>query len=204
MSIRRRIVLILSGIILFIVIGPALILVARGFRYDFDSGLLVRTGILTIKTEPRGARATLDGKELNPTPLVKRFLDPGEYTLEIFKEGYYPWKKRVAIFEHQVTYIPHTGPKLTLLKKQHQESVVSGQIKDFMMRGDETFYLKKNQNHYEIFRRTSSVSELVSTTTSDLISPEILDVRPDTQEIIMKQGTQLHYVRGKEKLRFSK
>ena len=106
MVLRMRISLIAGGVIIFLILGPAIIFLARGFSYDFANQKIVRTGTLVVKTDPRDAQVSLNGEKLKNTPLIKRFLIPGEYLLEVKKSGYFAWKKQIAIHSQQVAN-PH-------------------------------------------------------------------------------------------------
>ena len=64
MSIRSRFALIVSGIIIFGIFAPVILFFARGFRYDFANHEIIRTGLLVVKSEPRGAQVFLNGREL--------------------------------------------------------------------------------------------------------------------------------------------
>ncbi len=115
MTLRRRAILIAAGILVFIALGPLIVLMAQGYRYDFKNGHLVVTGTLVVKTEPRGAQVSLNGHAASDTPLAKRFLTPNEYLVEITKTDYRSWRKRVNIFERQVTFLPDQNAKINLL-----------------------------------------------------------------------------------------
>ncbi len=107
MTLKSRAFLIFGGILVFAILGPAAILLARGYSFDLATGRIVRTGVLVVKTEPRGAKVSLNGTALKPlTPLTKRFLRPGEYRVEIQKDGFRPWQKRVVVSEERVTALP--------------------------------------------------------------------------------------------------
>lgn len=124
MVLRRRAILLATSIILFLLVAPTVIFFARGYRYDFANHRIISTGTLVIKTEPRDAVAILDGQLLEKTPLVKRFLLPKEYTLEIKKEGYHSWNKIVRIHPKQATLVsPLETEKIYLLSSTQLPSL---------------------------------------------------------------------------------
>lgn len=54
------------------------------------------TGTLVLRSNVTGDRVTVNGKEYGATRLDLE-LEPGEYEVEISKEGYKPWKQTVAL-----------------------------------------------------------------------------------------------------------
>lgn len=93
------------------------VLYGKGYRFGFEPGkiALQGTGLLVTKSLPDGAQVLVDGKLKTATDNTIN-LPPGEYTIKIFKEGYFPWEKRIKIENETVSraealLIP-TAPKL--------------------------------------------------------------------------------------------
>ena len=93
------------------------VLYGKGYRFGFDSNKieLKGTGLLVAKSLPDGAQVFIDGKLKTATDNTIN-LAPGQYTVKIFKEGYFPWEKRIKIQTETVStaealLIP-TAPKL--------------------------------------------------------------------------------------------
>jgi len=55
--------------------------------------------VLTVLVEstPAGARISIDGRDLGPTPLMVRQLRPGTHTLEVRMPGYRLWSQRLTV-----------------------------------------------------------------------------------------------------------
>lgn len=123
MKLRTRVVLIIFGIIAFLVLAPLILLAARGYYFDFEHRRLVKTATLALKTEPRGADVFLDGKKTKTTPMVKRFLVPGEYLVEIKKESYQTWKKRITLLPEQALEAGVEGKIFLLLDSPRKEII---------------------------------------------------------------------------------
>lgn len=110
----------LISIVIFVCLVIATILVVlygKGYRFGLGSGKIEfnGTGLLVTKSIPDGAQVLVDGKLKTATDNTIN-LAPGEYELKIFKEGYFPWTKRIKIQTEVVTraealLIP-TAPKL--------------------------------------------------------------------------------------------
>ena len=197
MTLKSRIGLIACGIVIFLVLAPVIILLARGFSYDFANGRIVKTGALSVKTDPRGAVVFLDNEPSKTTPMVKRFLFPKEYQVEIQKQPYLPWKKRVNIHEQQVVYLPLQGNKISLFLEHPQTSVISTSTLDIFNQGKKVFYIERTR----IFQIDSSGSgkKLAATLPPLLKSPQILSTRATSNgnfEFLIKDQGKNWYLNG--------
>lgn len=98
---RRFIFLIFTGF--FVVTSIIIILFAQGYRFDFNSLKIVKTGGLFIKTSTDGARIYINDKYVESTSGILNYsalisgLTPKNYSIFIYKENYYPWNKIVEI-----------------------------------------------------------------------------------------------------------
>ncbi len=97
--------ILVSGILigLFITIGGiAAILYATGYRFDFNGNgtgnvkFIEGTGLLVATSRPDGARVLINGHLTTATNNTIN-LAPGSYDVEIQKDGYLPWKKKIII-----------------------------------------------------------------------------------------------------------
>lgn len=182
MTLKSRAVLIVCGIIIFLTVAPIVIFLARGFRYDFAKHRLIKTGGLMIKTEPKNALVFLNQKkQKSTTPLTRRFLAPGDYSLEIKKEGFQPWQKTIPIYEELVTYLPSSGPeKIFLFLKNPRSFIISTTTQDFLAPSDEIYYLQKG-----VVYRAAPMGEkktLVATTTADILNPELITANHESEQ----------------------
>ncbi|MFN4212843.1 MAG: PEGA domain-containing protein [Microgenomates group bacterium] len=90
---------IIQRLILLIAFIGTLILViayARGYRLDFKKKSFTPTGILAISSSPKAAKIYINGllKGATDTNLT---LPPGNYHVEIKKEGFTSWSKNVNL-----------------------------------------------------------------------------------------------------------
>jgi hypothetical protein len=105
MKLKNRLSLVGLGIVIFLIVTPALVLYARGFKIDWKNKTLVKTGALVVRTEPTKAQVYLnDELHTSTTPANVRFLMPGDYNIRIEKEGYQSWTKRLSIKSQLVTW----------------------------------------------------------------------------------------------------
>lgn len=105
MKLKYRRIYAFTVILLFVILTPLLILYTAGYRYDLSQKKIIRTGVLTIDSQPRGATIILNGKTLKKkTQTVIKNLKPQEHQVEIKKEGYYSWQKKLAVLPNQATF----------------------------------------------------------------------------------------------------
>ena len=114
---KRFIYTLLSGV--FIIIGSILaIQYAKGNFRLTEQGFVQGTGLLSANSFPTAAEIIIDGKLVAATDDTV-YLEPGEYEVEIVKDGYNAWKKRVRIEKELVVQTNATlfpkAPSLTNL-----------------------------------------------------------------------------------------
>jgi hypothetical protein len=132
MSKKSRTILFIVLFLCFALATPAILFYSWGYRLDFQTKRLVRTGAFYFKVLPKSAyiNVSLPDKSVELTKKTDFFfgsallenLLPKTYSIEIQKDGFYPWKKNLEIKENQVTeaknivLIP-TDPGISLLNK---------------------------------------------------------------------------------------
>ncbi|MBX4191523.1 MAG: PEGA domain-containing protein [Candidatus Doudnabacteria bacterium] len=105
MKLRNRFGLVGLGIVIFLIVTPALVLYARGFKIDWKDKTFVKTGALVVRTEPSKADIFInDEKHKSDTPANIRFLIPADYNIRVEKNGYQSWTKRLSIKSQLVTW----------------------------------------------------------------------------------------------------
>ena len=92
----------------FLISAPMVILYTAGYRFNFSHLSLVKTGLLSITTEPRGAEIFIDGKTTKKTtPEILKNIIPDNHVIHLEKTGYLPWEKTLEIKERETTFVPH-------------------------------------------------------------------------------------------------
>ncbi len=81
---------------LFFTIVFCVIAYARGYRPNFQTRSLESTGIIATSSSPKAAKVYVNGILKGVTDL-NLTLPPGEYTVEMKKEGYTDWSKKVIL-----------------------------------------------------------------------------------------------------------
>src|SRR3989338_1748743 len=90
---------ILIILLTFLVVGTVTIafsLYARGYRFDINSLKILPNGILVIKSDHDGAPVFING-DLRAATNTNIPLSSGIYDVEVRKEGFLPWGKRLTI-----------------------------------------------------------------------------------------------------------
>jgi dipeptidyl aminopeptidase/acylaminoacyl peptidase len=91
------------ALLIFIPLGAFLVIkLAQGYRPDFSDWTLSPSGLLVATSTPNGAQLFIDGKLTSATNTTLR-LSPGEYEIEIKKDGFVTWKKTLPIKKELVT-----------------------------------------------------------------------------------------------------
>ena len=95
---NRVIFSIAAAIIIFLMLYPPnVIFPTRGFKPDFKSGQIKRTGIIVASSIPTGAQVYLDDRLTSATNTNIGFLEPKIYKVKIEKDGYTIWQKEVEV-----------------------------------------------------------------------------------------------------------
>ncbi|HEY1074306.1 MAG TPA: PEGA domain-containing protein [Patescibacteria group bacterium] len=107
-------------VLLFVIISSTLVGLTNGYTYDFSSNQFTQTGIISLTVKQMPVTVSIDGKKklYKKTPINLTYLVPGQYTVEIRKEGYYPWVKTFRIKAGEVKVNPFVRLYLTEINPQ--------------------------------------------------------------------------------------
>ena len=64
---------------------------------------MARTGRITVRTTPPGARVTIDGRDVGKAPLTIPNLGRGAHTVRVMRDGYTAVERRVTITPNEPT-----------------------------------------------------------------------------------------------------
>ncbi|MDP3730325.1 MAG: PEGA domain-containing protein [Candidatus Omnitrophota bacterium] len=89
---------------LYLTLLPIILSYSLGYHIDFHKLVIYKTGILSLRSTPSGASIYVNGK-LYPdiTPARIEELRPGTYSIEVRREGLFPWQKDLAVRPNMVT-----------------------------------------------------------------------------------------------------
>src|SRR5581483_4991244 len=94
--------LLAGSVVIFMLVAPALVLYAMGYRWTALGGA-PQVGVLYIDTVPRGADIFINGQRVGSAPNAVSSLPAGPVQVEIRKAGYQPWHKNIFITPSTVT-----------------------------------------------------------------------------------------------------
>ncbi|KKP60357.1 MAG: hypothetical protein UR56_C0025G0008 [Candidatus Roizmanbacteria bacterium GW2011_GWC2_34_23] len=80
----------------FVVVLASVIAYARGYRFDIEKRSVKSTGIISATSNPKAAKIYVNG-ELKGVTDTNLTLPPENYLVEIKKEGYTSWSKKINL-----------------------------------------------------------------------------------------------------------
>ncbi len=92
-------------VFLIVIISAGVILYARGFKPNLQTGRLDRTGLIVATSFPTGAQVFIDGRLTSATNTNIAFLEPKTYKVRIEKDGYTAWEKDIEVVADLATEI---------------------------------------------------------------------------------------------------
>lgn len=115
---RKQLIISIS-IVVFLLLGTVfVILYGKGYRFGLTSEGkpgISGTGILVATSNPDGAQVFINGHLTTATNNTLN-LFPATYTVRIFKDGYFPWEKKIKVEKEVVSkaeaVLFSTAPKL--------------------------------------------------------------------------------------------
>lgn len=99
---KIRVFMVFSTIIVVSAVGLFVSYYARGYRFSLKNLRFSPNGIFVIKSEPDGASVYING-ELKGATNANLSLSPATYDVEVKKEGFFSWSKRIQIEKEIVT-----------------------------------------------------------------------------------------------------
>lgn len=102
----------------FFLSAPLIVLYTAGYRYNFAAGTVLRTGIISITTQPKGTDVYIDDQLVGTTPLILKTIAPGAHTVRLMAKDYTTWQKPVRVESRQTTFVT-----ATLLKNSPRETL---------------------------------------------------------------------------------
>src|SRR3989344_9692937 len=169
-------------VILFIAASVIIILFAQGWRFDFNSFKIVKTGGIFIKTTVPDAKIYVSDEYIGSTAGILNYtklvgdLAPKNYNLFIYKEGYYPWNKMVEVKNGLVTELFSVTLFPLDIKKVKIAQLPTQKIADFEV-NDKTIKIINNKKIetakiYDFDGQFISNEKFKISTSTELISPD--------------------------------
>jgi len=124
---------------------------AIGYRYDFLKKEVVKVGVLYIDSSPKNAKIYLNGRDTDKETPSRIFgLLPNEYKLEIRREGYFTYQKKISVYPEIATNLRN----IILFKNTYSlNEIVSENIKQIQLSssGQKAAYLIESNDSEGLF-----------------------------------------------------
>ncbi|MEA3449692.1 MAG: PEGA domain-containing protein [Patescibacteria group bacterium] len=177
MSLKQRRLLYITFILLFITITPFFWLYAAG--YKLGSGFkFEKTGIFIIDSEPRKAKIYLNNKlqkqnivgiiprpnKTITTPAKIKNLLPGEYSVRLEIENYWPWEKKLKINSGKSTF----AEDIILFRNELPFKLLDGKYNSIITTLDSNLALTYNSKQVAIIdiKKSQVISRLSQASSS--------------------------------------
>ena len=175
-EIRRIIFLVF--VLLFIFISPLVILYAWGFKFDFANRSLVDTGGIYLKSLPSGAQIYINGSPRGKSNALIQNLRPQIYNINLYKEGYYPWRKNIIVEFGMVS----RANNILLIPQNPEISNVADISEAYL-----TFFK-------EPYDSDQFLAVIKEKTRSKITKPENIRVDKNSNKIYFLSNNQLYYI----------
>jgi len=154
MTKKTRTILFSICLFSFLISAPLAVFYSQGYRFDFNSKRIVKTGAFYFKVWPRNVEIYLDGKSKKKTDfffgsaLIENLM-PKKYQVQIKKAGYLTWEKKLEIKEGGVTeakniFLVPENPKFQILVEKIEDFFFSPDGKKIILkeRGEDGWILE--------------------------------------------------------------
>ena len=118
-----RFLLLFGCVLTFVCLAPLTVFYAQGYRLDRENNRFIETGTIFLRSYPKEAQVLIDNEpfDQNKSPFKIDGLEPGEYNIQIKKQGYSTWSKTLAVLPTLVT----KAENIFLLPHQIKQTQIS-------------------------------------------------------------------------------
>ena len=200
MTKRKRTILFLGFLILFLSIAPVIILYSQGYRFDWENKKITQTGGLFLKITPKSADIYVESLPSQKkiieektdfffgSALIQNLL-PKKYKIQVKKDGHQSWEKTLEIKEKEVT-----GAKnIILIPEKLDFTVLSKNVENFWLSPNERKIILKEKrdkkwelNVYETEKEITS--RLIKEEDISRKGVEFIDLKfsSDSKKVLLK------------------
>ncbi|OGL64004.1 hypothetical protein A2839_03990 [Candidatus Uhrbacteria bacterium RIFCSPHIGHO2_01_FULL_47_10] len=142
----------------FLISAPLVVLYTAGYRYQFGSMSVVKAGVVSVTSIPKGANVTLNGiLTEKKTPAVIDNVFPGKVEVLIEKQGYTSWKKTLPVVSGQSTFVSNA---LLFLEGTPLQAIDQSSILNVATHNSSRFaYLAQNKGVLEVWLKDDAVTQ---------------------------------------------
>lgn len=118
MSKRKRLIVAIFFVLGFLMAAPPLVWYASGYRFDFNRRQWFTPGWIILDSVPGNATIYINGRDTGKaTPATIKNLTADDYIIEVKKDGYHPWQKKLNVQSGKATL----AKEIRLFKKGEAE-----------------------------------------------------------------------------------
>ncbi len=149
MTLTHRRILYSLFFLIFFITAPIVVLWAEGYKYNFTKNRFEKTGVLFLESKPSKAEIYLNNElqDDKTTARLKNLL-PDDYQVEIKKQGYQSWQKKLRVYPGQTTFAQYIrlfkqdpNPETILLQKIIINSQPTGNVFAFIAEQGQVYKL---------------------------------------------------------------
>jgi len=193
---RTRNIIFSILLIFFLIAAPLTVFYSLGWRFDWESKKIVQTGIFYLKAWPKSSEIYLDGELKDKTDIFfgSTLMDnllPGEYEIEIRKEGYHSWGKTLTINKREAT----EAKNIILIPKDPVFSLLVGNVKDMFVSPDNRKIIIKEENKekwsLKLYEPENKLkSHVIDETDFSIKGVDLFSIKfsPDSKKILLELG----------------
>ncbi len=131
-----------AAIIMFIVLAGYAVMYSTGYRFDFESATLKKTGVIAITTRPSGASVTINERRYTrKTPFTLRNALPGAYHIKLDLESYRVYEKDIEVLSNQVA----EEHNIDLILKEIPKTVSAENVNALISLDSDIYYFNTNK-----------------------------------------------------------
>lgn len=183
---RIRGVLFYLSLATFFIGLPFILSFALGYKFNPRTFKFTKTGLISIKTHPQGARIYLDSKLLDEkTPASIQELLPGPYNVRLELEDHYFWATQVNVEPRKVVRLEKVilFPVRPNIKQINQGAIVSFYVDKEKGR---IYYLNQSENAFFVSDMEGEKFEKLSSMPEGFSYPlREMKISPDKEKIVL-------------------
>ncbi len=203
MTKKERSILFIIMLLLFLFLGPTLVLYSQGYRFDLESKRIVQSGALYFRASPRSVFVEVmtddQSRVINRktdfffgTLFIENLL-PKTHHIKIQKENYHPWQKSIQIGERLVSEFKN----ITLIPKEAKIEIAEKDIKElfYFPEKDKLIFLSNNNDLF--FHENKQDSQLIFSY-NEKEEIEVIDLLKDSEKVLVKADDNYFLINGED------
>ncbi|MEK7203045.1 MAG: hypothetical protein AAB653_01895 [Patescibacteria group bacterium] len=191
MSLKVRQIICLFFYLIFFLVTPLIVAYTAGYKFNFSKRCFQKTGMLILDSQPPNSKIFINNKiqqnlilekffnkpSYITTPAKIKNLLPGEYTIKLELDGYWPWEKKLKINQSASTY----AKDIFLFKKNLPTLVATTKIDNLQLSPSKEKLTMLSDNQLALFNLVDGTEQ----TTQLLIKKQFLSWSADSKKIIL-------------------